>query len=333
LSLSASDLEVTLQTIIPSETSGSGEVAIKPKTFSDFLRVVSADDVILDLEENNTLKSSCGGFATSHFGISSENFPETLLPDDSEFVTIDAGLLVDAIDKTIYSVTSGDDLYNLKGVYLTKEEELEEQTILRLVSTDAQRLNVASIESNDLSIFPEVGGIIVPRKGLQELRTLCEPLTTVKLGIYDNSLVAKSIDSILKVRLLSGNFPNYHAIIPSEINQQVWINRKNFMETLKRICILIDDKYHLADFTFTDDQLTVASSHPELGHARDSFGIDYQGPEIRTRFNPNFFVDVLSTLKSERLSLQFSEGSASYLLTAPEDPGYRGVIVSISPDS
>ncbi|MDR0620777.1 MAG: DNA polymerase III subunit beta [Deltaproteobacteria bacterium] len=332
LTLSATDLEVTLQTRVPAEVSGTGQVAIKPKAFADFLRVATADEVLLDLGDNFTLKAVCGGFKTSHFGISSENFPWISKPEDSEFVRIDAQALADAIDKTIYSVTSGDEAYNLKGIFFAREEPEDEPKCLKLVSTDAQRLNVATVHAENLDVFQETGGVIVPKKGLQELRTMCEPLSEIYLGMYDNSLVARTEDAVMKIRLLSGNFPDYRAILPTKLDLRVWISRREFLDTIKRICILTDDKYHLAKFVFNRELVTVTSTNPELGQAEDSVGIDYDGPEIVTRFNPNFFDDALSALRSDRICLEFSDSHPSYLLTAPEDPGYSSVLVSIAYD-
>jgi DNA polymerase-3 subunit beta len=331
LVLSATDLEVTIQTSIPAEVSGSGQVAIKPKAFFDSLRQApsSATDIIMDLGENFTLKTICGGFKNSYFGVSSEHFPKVARPEDSEYIKLDARALLDAIDKTSKSVTSGDELYNLKGVYFTREEEEDEPKRLRLVSTDAQRLSVATVEAENLDVFPEVGGILVPPSGLQKLRTLCEPQVDISLSLFENCLVAKTDDSLLKIRLLSGNFPDYRGIIPRDLELQVWVNRKELLDTVKRICIPTDDNYYLANFAFNQDLLTITAVNPEVGEAQDTVGIDYTGQQVLTRFNPNFYVDVLSALKSERVSLQFTPGNASYLMTGPEDPGYMGVIVSM----
>ncbi|MDR2368683.1 MAG: DNA polymerase III subunit beta [Deltaproteobacteria bacterium] len=332
LTMSATDLEVTLQTRIPAEVSGTGEVAIKPKSLSDYLRGGTADEVLLELGENFTLHAVCGGYKSDHFGISSEHFPLISRAEESEFVRIDARALSDAIDKTIYSVSSSDETYNLKGIYFIREEAEDTPKCLKLVSTDAQRLNVATVQAENLDVFPETGGLLVPRKGLQELRNLCEPLVDIHLGVYDNSLVARTDDSVMKIRLLSGNFPEYRAILPTELGYRIWLNRKNFLATVKRICILTDDNYHLAKFVFNGDLLTISSTNPELGQTEDSLGIDYDGPEITTRFNPNFFVDLLDSLKSDRVSLEFSDSHPSYFVTAPEDPGYSGVLVSVSYD-
>ncbi|MDR2386224.1 MAG: DNA polymerase III subunit beta [Deltaproteobacteria bacterium] len=332
LSLAATDLEVTLVTRIPADVSGQGQVAIKPKAFADFLRVGTANEVVLDLGDNFTLNGVCGGFSASHFGVSAETFPKMTQPEDSDFVRIDAQALVDAIDKTIYSVTGGDSTYNLKGIYWAREQEEGQNPCLRLVSTDAQRLNVATIEAENLDVFQEEGGILVPKKGLQELKTMCEPLADIYLGVYDNSLVAKSDNSLIKIRLLSGNYPQYQAIIPTELEHSLWANRRELLDTLKRISIVSDENYHFAEFNLRKELLTVTSSNPELGKVKDSVGIDYDGPELMPRFNPNFIVDLLNSLKSERVRFQFSESHPSYLVTAPEDPGYCGVLVSVGYD-
>jgi DNA polymerase-3 subunit beta len=333
LVLTGTDLEITLQIRIPAQVTGDGEVAVAAKTFNDFIRVATADDVVLDLADNFTLTAICGSFKTSLFGQSSESYPRTYNIESSSFNTFDARDLSDAINKTIYSLAPGDAVYNLKGVYLVRETEEEGRPkCLRLVSTDAQRLNVATVEAEELDVFSETDGILVPKKGLQKMKAICDDADKVQIGLSINNLVVKSDDSLLIVRLLDGNFPEYKGIIPTDCDLEIWLNRRDFHESVKRICILTDDKYHVAKFVFNQDLLTITSMNPELGQAEDTVGVDFRGPEIVTGFNPNFFIELLATIRSERISIRFAEGGSSFLVTAPEDPGYLGVLVSMAFD-
>jgi DNA polymerase-3 subunit beta len=329
LILTATDLEVSLRTIIPAEVTGGGEVAINPKSFSDSLKLANHEDVFLNLSDNFTLNCDCGDFKTTHFGTSSESYPLVAIGDDTDFIQLDARGLSDAIDKTIYSTSSTDKTYNLNGVFFSREEEEDQPKLLRMTSTDTQRMNVATLEAENLDIFQPSGGIIVPKKGLQELRAICEPLVVINVALVDNSLVAQTDDSLLKIRLLSGHFPDYRAVIPTGLELQAWLNRKFFLETVRRVCFLMDTKHVISDLTFSRDNLTIEFTNPELGTAEDSLAVDYSGPEYKSRFNPNFFLESLSAMKSDRISLEFSEVTSSFLLTGPEDPGYYGVIVSV----
>jgi DNA polymerase-3 subunit beta len=127
---------------------------------------------------------------------------------------------------------------------------------------------------------------------------------------------------------LSGTFPNYQDIIPVGLNLQLFINRKELLDTVNRACILTDETHDSATFHFNQDVLTITSTNPELGQVQDSVGIDYSGPEIIIRFNPNFFSDLLNNLKSDRVSMHFNETHPAFLFTAPEDRGFTGLIVS-----
>jgi DNA polymerase-3 subunit beta len=336
LTITGTDLEIACGISIPVDGEGSGDVAITPKIFADFLRMAKNPFITLELMENNSLKATSGDFQTVHLGISADKFPAFTDLDGVEFISIDAQALRDAINKTIYSVSTGEVNYNLKGVQFLREETDEAKT-LRLISTDGQRINVATVKADDLSIFPEEptdGGppeqvIIIGPKGLKTLSDLCEPFKSVNISLHDNKLIAKQDDWVLTIRLLSGNFPDYKVIFSSELDYDLFANKKEFLTALKRISILTDDKYPLATFSLKSEVLNISSDNPELGSANTSISVDYNGPDKVNKVNPSHLIEAISTLGSDRVSLRLGQQGASYLIEGSHDYGYKGLVAGI----
>jgi DNA polymerase-3 subunit beta len=286
--------------------------------------------------ENKSLKAISGDFETVHLGITADNFPAIINLDGVEFVPLDAQALRDAINKTIYSVSNGDVAFNLKGVQFLREDT-DEAKILRLVSTDGQRINVATVKADDLSIFPDEttdGGppeqvIIIGPKGLKTLSDLCEPLISINIALHDNKLIAKTDDWVLTIRLLSGSFPDYKAIFSGELDYDLFANKKEFLTALKRISILTDDKYPLATFNISTNSLNISSENPDLGSANTTISIDYNGPEKVNKINPSHLIEAISALGSDRVSLKLGEVGNNYLIEGSHDYGYKGLVAGM----
>jgi DNA polymerase-3 subunit beta len=290
---------------------------------------VAYEEITLRETENHSVALTCGAFNTSLFGLSPDGFPELAEYDEDSLVAVDGRLLADAINKTQSAVVPGDDTYNLSGVQLLKEIE-NSVTVMKLVSTDTQRMTLATVLADNLDRLPLDGGIIVPPKGIQELKKLAEDAPVVELGISKTHLVGVTEMARLSIRQLEGPFPDYRKVIPVENDLRAWFNRQELLDAVKRINILISGKYSTAKFDFTNDLLTISVANPELGKAEEAVGIDYSGPEIVTGFNPGFYLEILSTMASEKIQLAMRNSKVSYLVTGPEDPGFLAVIVSSS---
>jgi DNA polymerase-3 subunit beta len=329
LVLTVTDLEITFQGHYNAEIIENGLITIPAKIFNEVIKSIIGDVVEIRETDNHSMELSCGTFKTTLFGLSPENFPKVPLLDNMAYTTFESKDIIDAINKTIFAVATSDDTYNLSGVNLIKDIEDSEQ-FLRWVSTDAQRLNVCSMTCPDLSNFQPEGKVLISRKGLQELKNLADGSETIALAVSSNSFTAKTDNALLMARLLDGAYPDYKPIIPKDNDQTVWLDRKAFQDSLKRISLLTSDKYPVSKFAFTKDLLTITSMNPELGQAEESLGVEYNGEDIVTGFNPSFYIDVISAMRSEKISILLKAGNATYLLSGPEDPGYIAVLVSMS---
>jgi DNA polymerase-3 subunit beta len=331
ITASSTDLETSFQTLVPSEGSGAKTVVTPPKPVLDFLKASKGQTVTIKLTDT-TLEFIDGVFKSQFLTSSADNFPR--FPDFSAhgYSEVPADLFRDAIAKTAYSVSGGDEAYNLKGICLEREGE-EGETQLWVVSTDAQRLNAVNVKLDRLDAFQAGERYLCPRKGLQELAKLQPADNVFALCPADNQLLAAvEGESFFALRLLSGHFPNYRDIIPSDATEEIWLDRKSLLAALKRVNIVADDHVHLARFSFSGSVCSLSIFNPSLGRIEDSVDLDYDGPGLEATFNPAFLLETLSTMSSDRVRLGHKPDHPSYLVTAPSEPHYRGVIVSCEID-
>ena len=276
LTVAASDLEVISQIRLPAEVIEPGRVTIPAKPLADISRSVAGELVVLTEGNNHTLSLTCGAFSSNIFGLAPENFPALPDPSGLAFVRLDSTLLSDAIAKTISSVTQGDDTFNLAGVLFLRESEGEgefQRAKMRLVSTDTQRMSVATVDADgldrltmptDLPNPPKeaLPGVIVPTKGAQEIKAMTETGAMVEVGVLRDKLIAMSEESLVAIRLLDGFFPDYHRVIPAANELSAIFSRLQLVDALKRIAILTVHKDPLATFLFSRHLLTISAANP-----------------------------------------------------------------------
>jgi DNA polymerase-3 subunit beta len=328
LKLTATDMEITFQGAYPAEVSVPGRLTAPAKKFNEVVRLLNAEEVSLSEADNFSLNLVAGQFSTQMYGLSPADFPRMPAVDTMQFVDIEGPALAGAIDKTIFSVAMEETRYNLSGIYVEKVE-FEGALSLRFVSTDGHRLNMAGFSAPELPNLELVRGVLVSKKGMVELKRMAEASEIVKLGVAQNSLAAKNASSVLVMRLLDGRFPDYSLVLPKGNDKIMLAGRKELLEALKRIATMSSDDYKAVKFHLDGGRLTISSMTPDLGKAEESLAVEYDQAAIESGFNPRFFIEALSALVSEKVRVSLSESNTPALLTAAEDPGYTGVIMSM----
>ncbi|UQZ90107.1 DNA polymerase III subunit beta [Deltaproteobacteria bacterium Smac51] len=328
LKLTATDMEISFQGSYPAEVSVPGRLTVPARKLNEVVRLLNAAEVSLSEADNFSLNLVAGQFSTQMYGLSPADFPQMPAIENIQYVEIEGPVLAGAIDKTIFSVAMEETRYNLSGVFFEKVE-YEGVLSLRLVSTDGHRLNMAGFTTPDLANLEMIKGVLVSKKGLNELKRMADTAETIKLGMSQSSLVARTSASILVMRLLDGRFPDYNMVVPKDNNKHIMATRKELLEALKRIATMSSDDYKAVKFKIEPGLLTISSMTPELGKAEESLEVEYDGEVLESGFNPRFFIEALSALASEKIKISFNEPSTPALLAGAEDPGYCGVIMSM----
>ncbi|MFH1092289.1 MAG: DNA polymerase III subunit beta [Pseudomonadota bacterium] len=326
LAITATDLEVSFKGTYEAEILGEGRLTVPARKFYEIVRVLSDEEFILKEGENYNLELTGLRSQYQLHGLPPEDFP--LLPDygELEFLEIESGLLLDMIEKTVYSISVEETRYNLAGVFFeTSEQESKEK--LRMVSTDGHRLSLVEKEIPGIKALGLKKGVIVSRKGITEMRKLAEAGGQLKLGFASNNAVIQAENAVLVMRLLDGRFPDYTLVIPKKNTKIMKAGRKEFIEVLRRVSVMSSDEYKGVKFSLAPKELKLIAVNPDLGEARESLPVEYDGDELEVGFNPRYFVEALSSLKSDLVNAAFLDSGNPCQVTAAEDAGYIGVIM------
>ena len=326
LAITATDLEITFRGTYEADIKSEGRLTVPAKKLYEIVRVLGDDEVRLEETEGYNLVLTGERSKYQLKGLTPEDFPPMPSFVDVAFIDIETEQFADMVDKTIYSIAMEETRYNLSGIFIEKAE-IEEKSVMRMVSTDGHRLSLIEREIPGLTELGLPQGVIISKKGMNEIRKLAEENEQVKLGFTSNSAVVQGENVIIIMRMLQGKFPDYNLVIPKKNDKHMSLGRKSFLDMLRRVSVMSSDEYKGVKYTLEPKELTLTAVNPELGEANESLPVDYDGESVEIGFNPRYFIEALSSLNSDVITISFLDSGNPCRLSAEGDPGYVGVIM------
>jgi len=327
--LTGTDLEIGLKQEIKAHVIEQGLLTIPAKKLYELVRESDSSLISFEEQENNWIKIIAGSSLYNLAGMKSDDFPSFPEYIEEKMVEIETSVFNDLIDKTIFSISNDkENMYSLTAA-LFKKEMKDDQCFLKFISSDGHRLTIMNRKTdeniNNLEFNPVT---LIPRKGVQEIRKFCEECEIVKVGIEKKQIVFKNDDSLLIIRLMEGEFPDYQKIldlISSENN--IEINRIRFLESLKRINLFTEDLFQALKMEIKDDCLILMSQNADYGSAKDEFEVAYKGELLTLGFNCRYFIDALQVMEGSTITASINSNESPCLITSEDDPGFLSIIM------
>lgn len=330
LHVSATDLDLSVSSEHTCEVPKDGALAVPAKHLFEIVRSFDATaEVSLKKAGNNYLEVRSGPSEFRIVGLPAEDFPALPKFEKVSFVDVTPAELLEQIDRTSFAASTDETRYNLNGVYFEPKGP-----VLCMVATDGHRLALS--EKPLAGDYGLKRGVILPRKGLHELKKLLgesvdaateKPQT--QLGFAENSAIYRRPGVVLAMRLIEGMFPDYKQVIPKQGEKILKVGRLRFLETLRRVSLLASDKSHAVKLELSPGVLKVLSQNPDLGDAKEEVPVDYAGEPLKIGFNARYITDVAAVLKSDDLQLELADDLSPGVLrgAGPEDAGYTAVVM------
>jgi DNA polymerase-3 subunit beta len=328
LTLSATDLDVSMRTERPCEAIQAGSVTIPAKALADMVRVLPGPDVTLKRLANQHVEVKSGRTKARLMALSADEYPTLPNYDDVNFISLDATLLADMIDKTLYAASQDETRYNLNGVFFEPPAQVDGPVVM--VATDGHRLVRVERAFETGVAFPLQAPVILPRKGLGEARRLMdgsESDAKVELGFKDNQAVVRRGNTVLGMRLVDGQFPDYKQVIPKLADKIVRVSRADLVEGLKRVSVLAQDKMQPVKLVLGRDQLLVSCTNPDAGEISDDVPVEYAGQGLEIAFNARYLVEGLQSLSDKNVLLKLTDNLSPGLLVGVDETRHLCVVM------
>ncbi|WP_373777809.1 DNA polymerase III subunit beta [Glaesserella sp.] len=308
ISLTGTDLEVelTTQAELYEAVAEQGKFTIPAKKFLDICRSLPDDSVIsVQFEDDRALIRA----DRSKFNLATlpaDDYPNLMDWKPEVDFTIEQGILARLIDSTQFSMANQDARYFLNGMKFETEGNL-----LRTVATDGHRLAVCTIPLNQDLLTHSV---IVPRKAVLELLRLVGHEGDARLEIGTSNLRVSMNGVVFTSKLIDGRFPDYRRVLPRNADRILEADADVLKRALVRAAILSNERFRGVRLALNENLLKITANNPEQEEAEEIIDVSYQNAEMEVGFNVSYLLDVLNTLKCQRVRISLVDASSSCLI-------------------
>jgi DNA polymerase III subunit beta len=327
ISVFATDLEISLRDEVPAQVDVEGRVAISAKNLFDLVKELSDSTIQVSKRTNNWVEVKSGKAVFNIVGATPEEFPAFPQYETKDFVRVQGQVLKDMIDKTLYSVSNDETRYHLNGVYFERMVN-EGTTNFRMVATDGHRLSMVEkrVDVNLANKRPE--GVIIPKKGLHELKKLLETDEgTVEMAFEGSHLIVKKENTVLLIRLIDAKYPNYQQLIPQRLQKRVSVSREELLSSLRRVSLLSNQKSKGVTLSINKNAMEIFSNNPEIGDAKEELDVRYSGDGLKIGFNAKYLMDILNNIQDEEIDIELNDQLSAGILRPTNDSSYTCVVM------
>jgi DNA polymerase-3 subunit beta len=310
ISLTTTNLDLGIRCRIKAEVKETGAVTLPVKRLAGIVRELPNVDVTFDASPNHQVKLTSGGSTFRIMGIGKEEFPPLPEFGEEKAYSLEQAELVSMLKSVSYAQSSDETRYILNGVYFNFKDEK-----LSLVATDGRRLALISKEMEVPAA--SAGAIILPAKTVGELVRLLDKGEKVKINFNDRRAafqIATDKDTsglvdhvYLYSKVVEGNYPNYHQVIPKETHQRIKLERELFLQCVHRAALVCSEKANSVKIKLSSNLLEITAQSPDFGEAHESMAIGYSGPDLQVAFNPAFIMDPLKALAKDEVFFELKD--------------------------
>ena len=322
----ATDLELGVRGFYQATIKSAGSATISARKLFEIVRELPEEDVVLTGEENHWVRIECGRSRFKVAGLPPADFPVFPGIGKEAMIPIAREVFLDLVRRTLFAVGENDARYVLNGVLCAIEGGR-----IRMVGTDGHRLAVAEQaldRPKGTPAYPDVSAII-PKKALLEMKKLVEDSEgePLEIGFTKTQFMFRQGDLLLLTRLMEGNYPNYHQVIPTGNDKRVTVDKKTLEGALRRVSLLAKERTNAIKFQLEPARLVLSTSNPELGEATEDMGVAYDGDGLATGFNARYLLDVLGAVAGPEAVLEFKDPLSPCLIKEPAQEGSLCVIM------
>jgi len=328
LNITATDLDQAIRTSAAAKVKKPGACTIPARKLYDYIKLLPEGDISIKLLENHWVQIRSGRSNTKIVGMARANYPQ--VPDFPAVATtsISAATFKTLIARTIFAISNEESRYTLNGALLVIKAES-----LAMVATDGHRLSfVEKTEEAQEGISGEKR-VLIPRKALQELQQLLSAPDVEKIDFADDehTLFFRVGHRTLSSRKLSGQFPNFEAVMPRDNTKFAVVRSSDLSSAIQRVAQFADERSGAIRLRLESNELKISANSTESGESEDTIDTPYSGDPIMVGFNSVYILDFLKALDNQgEVRLEFKDSQSAGQMR-PEDPDaeykYRYVLM------
>ena len=328
ITITATDLDQSIRTSCPAKVKKPGACTIPARKLYDYIKLLPDGDISIKLMDNHWVQIRAGRSNTKMVGMARANFPQVAeFPSTGAFKIV-AASLQGMIAKTIFAISNEESRYTLNGALLVLKAES-----MAMVATDGHRL--AHIEKLGENLEGVTGEkkTLIPRKALSELLSLLNntEVETIDFADDEQTLFFRVGGRVLTSRKLTGNFPNYEAVLPRDNNKFVIVRSEDLTAAIQRVAQFADERSGAIKIRLETNELKLSSSSTDTGESEDTIETPYNYDPLVVGFNSQYLLDFLKAIgNTGEVRLEFKDAQSAGQMRpedANEDTKYRYILM------
>ena len=297
-----------------------GSCTIPARKLHDYVKLLPDADITIKLLENHWVSIRCGRSNTKMVGMARSNFPSLPVFPTAGVVTIPGQVLRGLIARTGFAISSEESRYTLNGALMLLKPES-----ITMVATDGHRL--AHCERNGEK-FEGVSGemkTLVPKKCMDELKSLLDSTDTetVEFAKDESTLFFRIGSRLLTSRQLTGQFPNFEAVLPKDNSKSITLNNADLNAAILRVAQFADERSKAVRMKLEKGEVKISASSTEAGESEDSIEAPYDGETLTIGFNAAYLVDFLKAAGTAEVRLELKDSQSAGQLRPAEGDDYK----------
>jgi DNA polymerase-3 subunit beta len=328
LNITATDLDQAIRTSATVKVKKPGACTIPARKLYDYIKLLPEGDISIKLLENHWVQIRSGRSNTKIVGMARANYPQVPEFPEVPATSISISALKALISRTIFAISNEESRYTLNGALLILKAES-----LAMVATDGHRLSFVEKPNENLEGISGEKRVLIPRKALQELQQLLGSTDAEKVDFADDehTLFFQIGHRTLSTRKLSGQFPNFEAVMPRDNSKFAVVRSSELSAAIQRVAQFADERSGAIRLRMEGNELKISANSTESGESEDTIDTPYAGDPIVVGFNSIYILDFLKALGNEgEVRLEFKDSQSAGQMR-PEDPDaeyrYRYVLM------
>jgi DNA polymerase-3 subunit beta len=328
LNITATDLDQAIRTSAAAKVKKPGACTIPARKLYDYVKLLPEGDISIKLLDNHWVQIRSGRSNTKMVGMARANYPQVPEFPSIAATSISVAALKTLINRTIFAISNEESRYTLNGALLVIKAES-----LAMVATDGHRLAYVEKPNENLEGISGEKRVLIPRKALQELQQLLSATEaeSVEFADDEHTLFFRVGHRTLSTRKLTGQFPNFEAVMPRDNNRFAVVSSSELAAAIERVAQFADERSGAIRLRLESNELKINANSAETGESEDTIDTPYSSDPIAVGFNSVYILDFLKALNNEgEVRLEFKDSQSAGQMR-PEDPDaeykYRYVLM------
>ena len=325
--LSATDMEISIQTSSPARIEEGGRVVIPARIFNDVVRSLRGGEIMLEHDfSEGVVRLSAQENEYRIRTYAAEDFPRLPQFDEAVAFKMSGEALVETVEKVSRSYSRDETRPVLTGILISFEDSR-----VRMVTTDSYRLSIKETEL--ATTFEGSREAIIPARAMQEVSRIFSGSDEeqVEVALSENQALFRIGDVLFGTRLIEGNFPEYRRLLPDAYEREISIRREDLIDSLRRVSLFAQRQTPPipVSLTFSKDTVEMMVRSGEVGEARERLAATSED-DFHISFNPSYLLDGVSAVDTENVLFRLNESLKPGLVlpeTEREEPDFLYLIM------